>query len=155
MWRHKRRIITFLIALLLGGCHRSPQELEEDSPIPRLPIHLEVNLDHEGVALQEPYSFYIVDKSTIQDQLIGHCGIIITHRTKGVFSAHEQACPNCWPKLVATKLSPKEGILTVKCPDCKTIYSLVMGSGHPISGKGKYPLLTYRIAQKGWILTVY
>ncbi len=144
---------TFIVLLI--GCGSKDNEIEKEHPIPRVGVYLEVSLDHEGAILLEPYSYKVFDAPLLSGQLLGHCGIVVTHTTQNDYAAYELACPYCWPQCIAVTMNPNRGIITAECLVCHTLYDLALGAGHPINGSGKTPLLSYRVAKAGQVLRVY
>lgn len=151
-----KRLGGLLVLLLLFfSCAREGLEVEGAHPLPRGWVQLDVSLDHEGRELRNPYSLMLFEEPTLEGQHLGHMGIVLVHEAGGKYCVFDLACPYCWPEAVAVEeRGDSNDLLAMECPQCHTVYDLSMGLAHPISGKGKYPLLGYRVTQVGERLLV-
>lgn len=141
--------------LLLLSCVRGGLEVEGLHPIPRTWVRVDVSLDHEGRGLREPLSYMLFKRAMLEGQYLGHKGIVVVHEAGGRYCAFDLACPHCWPTATAVEMiEDGSRLLAAECPQCHMVYDLSLGSAHPISGVGKYPLLDYRVSQIGELLLV-
>lgn len=141
--------------LLLLSCSKEGLEVEGHHPLPRILVHLEVSLDHEGRGLREPLSTMAVGERHLEGEHLGHRGILLVHGLDEKYCAFDMACPHCYPQEGKVQvLKGEKWLLGAECPKCHTVYDLSLGMANPVAGEGRYPLLSYRVNRIGEQLVV-
>lgn len=120
-----KRLLLFLIAVMLLGCSKS-----EEYRIPYYPVYLELDLAFEDKALLN-YNTSIIynSKNTSAIERTGFGGVIVYHSSidmgHGEYVAYDLACP--YEASSSTKISPDDSGLYAVCPACKSKYELTYG----------------------------
>lgn len=148
-------VVQALLCLLLFSCqaNKEPEEV-----IPRAPVSLKIDLNHEGRQLLEPLAILSITKPRLFGEMVGHAGILVVHNVASPdqkYSAYDLICPYEYPQKVSIQVSRGASLLTAECPQCHTIYDISMGIGQPIQGKSPIPLLQYRVEIQGDMLYIY
>lgn len=126
------RFIVFLVMLVLVACEPSV----EQSPIPNVPVNVEVNLnDIDNSALQLIGGYiYIVD--------VGVRGILLRRESQTVYRAFDRNC-TFQPTNTCAIVEVHSSGFYIEDTCCESVFDL---SGFPTGGPATYPLKEYRVS---------
>lgn len=84
----------------------------------------------------------------LDKEQLGFGGLLVVHGdVEGTLYAYDLACPKEDSR--SSLVVPQPGGVTAICPTCKTHYSILLGTGHVMSGPSEEPLQRYRAIAEG------
>lgn len=127
-----------LLSFALNACHSS-----EEPQTPIYPVYLQVSLQQSVYrTLLSPATIVVVETPVSASDRLGFGGLAIVHGWGlNEYYSYELACPYENKSDLHLQVQGSELI----CPQCKTKYEVLSGSGVPIEGVGKSPLRCYRV----------
>lgn len=143
-----KALLCLIVTLSLSACH---PDINLDSPVPRTPVSLDINIMVDAPGLDTQGGFYTITEPQRYGQYIGYSGIVIFHGFDDRFYAFDLCCPvECErDKRITPTMA---GVAT--CGECKTEYDIGFGSGQPTRGDSKFPLRRYTVTRSGYDLRV-
>jgi nitrite reductase/ring-hydroxylating ferredoxin subunit len=117
------------------------------SPIPNVPVHLEIDLDFEDSALKASLAYitFTQPRNEVEKGNLGYGGILVINgfgaNTVNLY-AYDLSCPV--EALRNIKIKPDENGLTAVCEKCGAVFDIASGNGNPKSGT-KHFLKSYRV----------
>lgn len=136
---HINRSAIVVLCLLAWACDTSV----EQSPIPDVPVQLEVNLnDIDNVALKQIGGYIYL--------LGGVRGIILRRESQDIYRAFDRNC-TFQPMDSCAVVSFHSSGFYLEDTCCGSTFDL---SGYPTAGPAQYPLKEYHISQAGDILFI-
>lgn len=142
---NKNIILLFIILLAFSSCG-------DENPrytIPRSPVYFLVNINLQDPELSAAGGSYkTFTRPRLDKEQVGFGGLLIVHGDiEGTLYAYDLACPKEDSK--SALIQPQKGGVTAICPTCKSEYSILLGTGHVMSGPAKEPLQRYRVIPEG------
>jgi len=134
------------------------------SSIPNYPVNLQLNLTSTYSTFKNSVNQYLLFEKRINTyDAVGYGGILVCSGIglddsgNSQYYAFDMACPYEVDKDI--KVYPdKDGLGTVVCEKCRSVYDVGYGSGHPVSGPAKDAkeiLKRYKTSLNGDNLYIY
>ncbi len=140
------RKYIFILLFVISALSCSSDDARVTNPfLPNVSVNFKINLNLPLYnKLNFPGGVYV------ESSLGGIKGVIIYNLNDQTFLAYELSDPNIPP----SSCSALKVVGMIASSDCgnDNVYSI--STGQPTKGGGKYPLLSYRIAKEGNILSV-
>lgn len=143
-----RYIFSLFVVFIFLACVKENQQRNQYLPEVRFSKTINLNLANYN-RLTTPLNYVIIPD-------IGIKGVIVVNSGLGFF-AWDLACPNL-PVSECSKMDVIDNLL-VKCPCDEVQYNVVNGAPTSVNGKKhngneQFPLLNYRVQQKGNLLLI-
>lgn len=133
------RILLLAAMLIFIGCEGNINV----SPIPDVPVNLEVNLnDIDNVALKQIGGYIYADG--------GARGIIVYRKSQNEYKAYDRNC-TFQPADNCAQVSFHSSGFYLEDTCCNSVFDT---DGFPTGGPAEYPLKEYRVSQAGDILFI-
>ena len=133
------RVLLLLATVVLLGCEGNVNV----SPIPDVPVNLEVNLnDIDNVALKQIGGFIYADG--------GVRGIILYRKSQNEYKAYDRNC-TFQPEDICAQVSFHSSGFYLEDTCCDSVFDT---DGFPTGGPAEFPLKEYRVSQAGDILFI-
>lgn len=141
----KNLIISLLLVLPFFSCG----DEEPRYSVPRSNVYFIVNINIQDKELNAPGGSYkTFTKPRLAKEEVGFGGLLVVHGdVEGTLYAYDLACPKEDSR--SSLIVPQKGGVTAICPTCKSEYSIMLGTGHVISGPSEEPLQRYRVFADG------
>ncbi len=138
-----RKLFVALLVLVLVGC----DSLNRKSPIPDMPVSMDLIILRDAPELMTPGNYKLYTKPPYMYHYIGYGGILLFHDFNDEISAFDLACPHEAESTVRVDSLADGGIVT--CRKCLTSYDVSFGIGNPIKGVSQFGLRRYKVRQSG------
>lgn len=117
--------------------------------VPRSPVYFLINISLQDKDLNAGGGFKKFTAARLSKEQVGFGGLFVVN--SGLLSdaglpilyAYDLACPKEDSR--EFKVEPQTGGVTAICKNCKSEYSILLGTGHVMSGPSKEPLQQYRV----------
>ena len=140
-----RPLILLFVACFLLAC-----DLPLISPVPSVPVSLEIKLDYYDSDLIPALAAKSFTQPRLAVDRLGFGGVLVVHgySSNGApdYFAYDLACPHEVDRNVIV-VPDNEG--KARCPKCGSVYVTMWGMGIPeTQSVSKYPLRPYRVRAK-------
>ncbi len=119
--------------------------------LPPAPVYMHIHrMDARFDALWEPGGIVVVEQAQTAGESVGVGGLIVVHALENpnTFHVYDRACPMAHP---GTQKHLQIDGLEAVCPICHSRFSILYGSGAPISGEA---VVQRRILRRYGVRTV-
>lgn len=117
------------------------------TPIPDVPVNLEVVILRDAPTIRSIGNFKIFNTPPTIQQRIGFGGILLYHNVNDEISAFDLACPvEAEFKILVDSI---DELGRAHCRTCGSAFDLTFGAGNPVKTPAKDPLRRYRVLDYG------